>query len=119
MALSKQQELVKRQLLRDHPEAVLVMQDGEFVDMAEAKHTGESVTISGDELRLYRAAPKSHDCNKIALAWLEHPAVHDAFRGDRLMYTKLGYAITGIREAIASATAGQHPAGSAAAGEAK
>ena len=48
MALSKQQELLKRQMLREHPEAVLVMQDGEFVDMAETPtfRKGQRVRIS-------------------------------------------------------------------------
>ncbi len=53
--------------------------------------------------RLIAAAPDSHACNTSALWWLEHPAIHDVFRGDKELYAKLEATILAHRAAIAKA----------------
>ncbi len=44
--------------------------------------------------------------NTESLYWLEHPAVHDAFRADPELCSRLNAAVLGHRAAIAKATGG-------------
>ena len=53
--------------------------------------------------RLLEAAPDLLSVARVALTWHEHPAVHDAFRGDELLYERLNDAITLARAALAKA----------------
>ena len=76
--------------------------DGQDNVIAYSRHP--NVKIQGANARLIAAAPDAHTCNRVALTWLEHPAVHDAFRNDEVLYARLNEAILLHRAAIAKAT---------------
>lgn len=55
---------------------------------------------------LIAAAPDLLTVARVALTWYEHPAVHDAFRADEVLYKRLNDAIQGTRAAIQKAKGG-------------
>ena len=57
-----------------------------------------------ENARLIAAAPELLAAARVALTWYEHPAVHDAFRSDELLYARLNEAIILARAAVAKAS---------------
>jgi hypothetical protein len=72
---------------------------GELVCTVNMDHPRAEANI-----RLIKAAPESNSCNVEALWWLEHPALHDAFRADVELYARLNRSILAHRAAIAKAS---------------
>ena len=64
-------------------------------------HTSERVTQKN--ALLLATAPDLLAACKVALTWYEHPAMHDAFRGDKVLYDHLNTAIERARAALAAA----------------